>query len=158
MVVGMAAPEDRIAFLWRLMCANMPNRCYNPAVSTRPPELEPIQFEPYTIYRGDCLEILRHFPSECVDLIYIDPPFNSNRNYEVFWGDTAEKRAFADRYGDAMAYITYMRPRIGELCRVLKKTGSFYYHCDWHASHYIKVMLDEVFVANYFLSEIISKI
>jgi site-specific DNA-methyltransferase (adenine-specific) len=123
----------------------------------RPPELEPISFEPYTIYRGDCLDILRHFPSECADLIYIDPPFNSNRNYEVFWGDTAEKRAFDDRYGDAMAYITYMRPRIAEHFRVLKKTGSFYYHCDWHASHYIKVMLDEIFGANYFQNEVVWK-
>ena len=126
-------------------------------MSTRPPELEPIAFEPYTIYRGDCLEILRHFPGDCVDLIYIDPPFNSNRNYEIFWGDVGEKRAFDDRYGDAMAYVAYMRPRIGELCRVLKKSGSFYYHCDWHASHYIKAMLDDIFGANYFQNEIIWK-
>ena len=52
--------------------------------------MEPIAFEPYSIYRGDCLEILKHFPDECVDLIYIDPPFNSNRNYEIFWGDVAK--------------------------------------------------------------------
>jgi len=58
-------------------------------MSLRPRSLEPITFDPYTIYRGDCLEILKEFPSGCVDLIYIDPPFNSNRNYEVFWGDTA---------------------------------------------------------------------
>lgn len=65
--------------------------------------MERIEFDPHTIYRGDCLDILPQFPDECVDLIYIDPPFNSNRNYEVFWGDTAEKRAFEDRYGDVMA-------------------------------------------------------
>jgi site-specific DNA-methyltransferase (adenine-specific) len=119
--------------------------------------MEPITFEPYTIYRGDCLEILKHFPAECVDLIYIDPPFNSNRNYEIFWGDVGERRAFEDRYGDAVAYIAYMRPRIGELFRVLKPTGSFYYHCDWHASHHIRLMLDETFGANYFRTEIIWK-
>src|SRR5437660_11843060 len=45
------------------------------------------------IYCGDCLEQLRKLPDACVDLIYIDPPFNSNRNYEVFWGETKEKRA-----------------------------------------------------------------
>jgi DNA modification methylase len=117
--------------------------------------MEPITFDPYTIYRGDCLEILKHFPSNCVDLIYVDPPFNSNRNYEVFWGDTAEKRAFDDRHTDAMAYVNYMRPRIAEHFRVLKKTGSFYYHCDWHASHHIRVMLDEIFGANYFQNEIV---
>jgi hypothetical protein len=46
------------------------------------------------VYCGDCLEQLRKLPDACVDLIYIDPPFNSNRNYEVFWGETKEKRAF----------------------------------------------------------------
>jgi hypothetical protein len=49
------------------------------------------------IYCGDCLDQLRRLPEQCVDLIYIDPPFNSNRNYEVFWGETKEKRAFEDR-------------------------------------------------------------
>jgi DNA modification methylase len=74
-----------------------------------------------------------------VDLIYIDPPFNSNRNDEVFWGETKEKRASGgeDRHASTTsggAYIDDMRPRCVELARVLKKTGSFYYHCDWHAS------------------------
>ena len=86
---------------------------YNTAMSTRPASLEPVTFEPQTAYCGDCEEILAHFPDSSVDLVYIDPPFNSNRNYEVFWGDTQEKRAFDDRYGDAMAYIDYMRPRVG---------------------------------------------
>jgi site-specific DNA-methyltransferase (adenine-specific) len=91
-----------------------------------------------------------------VDLVYIDPPFNSNRNYEVFWGDTQERRAFEDRFGDAEAYCTWMFPRVVEIHRVLKPTGSFYYHCDWHASHYIKVkILDEIFGFNNFRTEII---
>ena len=70
-------------------------------------------------------------------------PFNSNCNYEVFWGETKEKRAFEDRHASTAAYIDYMRPRCVELARVLKKTGSFYYHCDWHASHYVKIMQRE---------------
>jgi len=90
-------------------------------------------------------------------LIYIDPPFNSNRNYEVFWGETKEKRAFEDRHENTKAYIDYMRPRCVQLARVLKKTGSFYYHCDWHASHYVKVMLDQIFGENNFLNEIVWK-
>ena len=97
------------------------------------------------IYCGDNLEQLAKLPDACVDLIYIDPPFNSNRNYEVFWGETKEKRAFEDRHESTRAYIDYMRPRCVQLARVLKKTGSFYYHCDWHASHYVKVMLDRIF-------------
>jgi len=50
------------------------------------------------VYCGDNLEQLAKLPDACVDLIYIDPPFNSNRNYEVFWGETKEKRAFEDRH------------------------------------------------------------
>src|SRR5438094_5284330 len=107
------------------------------------------------IYCGDNLDQLGKLPNGCVDLIYIDPPFNSNRNYEVFWGETKEKRSFEDRHESTKAYIDYMRPRCVELHRVLKKTGSFYYHCDWHASHYVKVMLDHIFGENNFQNEII---
>ncbi|MGA2540968.1 MAG: DNA methyltransferase [Verrucomicrobiota bacterium] len=107
------------------------------------------------IYCGDNLAQLKQLPDACVDLIYIDPPFNSNRNYEVFWGETKEKRSFEDRHESTHAYIDYMRPRCVELARVLKKTGSFYYHCDWHASHYVKIMLDEILGENNFQTEII---
>ena len=109
------------------------------------------------IYCGDNLVQLRKLPGGGVDLIYIDPPFNSNRNYEVFWGETKEKRAFEDRHSSTQAYIEFMRPRCVELRRVLKKTGSFYYHCDWHASHYVKVMLDQIFGENQFQNEIVWK-
>jgi len=122
-----------------------------PASRTRPSAL----IDTRVIYCGDCLDQLRKLPDGCVDLIYIDPPFNSNRNYEVFWGETKEKRAFEDRHASTAAYIDYMRPRCVELARVLKKTGSFYYHCDWHASHYVKVMLDQILAENAFQSEII---
>ena len=77
------------------------------------------------IYCGDNLEQLQKLPAACVDLIYIDPPFNSKRNYEVFWGETKEKRSFEDRHESTTEYIKYMRPRCEELARVLKKTGSF---------------------------------
>jgi site-specific DNA-methyltransferase (adenine-specific) len=144
------------------------------------------------VYCGDNLEQLAKLPDACVDLIYIDPPFNSNRNYgpcrtgqcwglpreitsratrprclrrisrgspceitshtttahrlrRISRGETKEKRAFEDRHEKTKAYIDYMRPRCVQLARVLKKTGSFYYHCDWHAGHYVKVMLDQIF-------------
>jgi site-specific DNA-methyltransferase (adenine-specific) len=109
------------------------------------------------IYCGDNLDQLKRLPDGCVDLIYIDPPFNSNRNYEVFWGETKEKRAFEDRHASTQAYIDFMRPRCVQLARVLKKSGSFYYHCDWHASHYVKVMLDQIFSEDGFVNEIIWK-
>src|SRR3989454_8669498 len=114
-------------------------------------------FAPRLIYCGDNFDRLEKFRYACLNLISIDPPFNSNRNYEVFWGETKEKRAFADRHASTAAYIDYMRPRCVQLHRVLKKTGSFYYHCDWHASHYVKVMLDQIFGENQFINEIIWK-
>ena len=107
------------------------------------------------IYCGDNLEQLKKLPDASIDLIYIDPPFNSNRNYEVFWGETKEKRSFEDRHASTQAYIDYMRPRCVELARVLKKTGSFYYHCDWHADGYVRVMLDQIFGENSFRTEIV---
>ena len=109
------------------------------------------------IYCGDCLDQLPRLPERCVDLIYIDPPFNSNRDYEVFWGETKEKRAFADRHASTAAYIDFMRPRCIELARVLKESGSFYYHCDSHASHYVKVMLDQILGEGNFQNEIVWK-
>lgn len=109
------------------------------------------------IYCGDCLEKLKRMPDACVDLIYIDPPFNSNQNYEVFWGDKRERRHFEDRHASTQAYIEFMRPRCVELARVLKPTGSLYYHCDWHASHYIKVTLDQILGENNFKNEVIWK-
>lgn len=107
------------------------------------------------VYCGDCLDKLPQLPAESVDMIYIDPPFNSNRNYETFWGETQERRAFEDRHSSMQAYIDFIRPRCAELRRVLKKSGSFYFHCDWHASHYVKVMLDQLFGEGNFQSEII---
>ncbi|MDP8228537.1 MAG: site-specific DNA-methyltransferase [Candidatus Electryoneaceae bacterium] len=111
--------------------------------------------ETSVIYCGDCLDRLKGLPDGCIDLIYIDPPFNSNRSYEMFWGDTREKRAFNDHFGTAEHYINWMTPRLIQICRTLCETGSFYYHCDWHALHYIKVRLDQMFGFNNLRSEII---
>ena len=105
---------------------------------------------------GDNLEILATMDKESVDLIYIDPPFFSNRNYEIIWGDEAEIRSFEDRWeGGINVYIDWMKQRVMELHRVLKPTGSFYLHCDWHAGHYLKVMMDDVFGYNNLRNEIV---
>ena len=131
--------------------------CNNPVKSLAPAGKPSALVDTRVIYCGDNLEQLEKLPAACVDLVYIDPPFNSNRNYEVFWGETKEKRSFEDRHESTRAYIDYMRPRCEQLARVLKKTGSFYYHCDWHASHYVKVMLDQIFGENNFVNEIVWK-
>ena len=108
------------------------------------------------IYCGDNLEWMRKMPDEFVDLIYADPPFFSNRHYEVIFHDGAEIRAFEDRWkGGIHHYIEWMRERCFEMRRILKPTGSLYLHCDWHASHYLKVMLDEIFGYNCFRNHIV---
>lgn len=115
-----------------------------------------MELETSIIYCGDCLLKLKDIPDESMDLIYIDPPFSSNRNYVAFWQEQ-EKRHFEDRFENVSAYLDYMKPRVKELYRVLKPTGSFYYHCDWHASHYIKMLLDTDYLFGYrnFRNEIV---
>ncbi len=108
---------------------------------------------------GDCLEVLKKIDSESVDLIYIDPPFFSNRTYEVIWGDKGEVRSFEDRFsGGIEHYIGWLKERVQELHRILKPTGSIFVHCDWHANAYIRVsILDKIFGINNFRNEIIWK-
>lgn len=98
------------------------------------------------------------FPNECADLIYADPPFFSNRHYEVIWGDGFELRAFEDRWkGGINNYVAWMVERLTQCYRVLKKTGSMYLHCDWHASHYLKIEMDRIFGENACINQIVWK-
>ena len=108
---------------------------------------------------GDNLEVLRTLPSESVDLIYLDPPFFSNRHYECIWGDKGEVRSFEDRWsGGIEHYIAWLKERVQEMHRILKPTGSIYLHCDWHADAYIRVyILDPIFGVGNFVNEIIWK-
>jgi len=108
---------------------------------------------------GDNLEILKNLESESIDLIYLDPPFFSNRNYEVIWGDAGEIRSFQDRWsGGIEHYIAWLKERVVEMHRLLKPTGAIFLHCDWHANAYIRVLvLDKVFGGNNFRNEIIWK-
>lgn len=119
--------------------------------------MAPVSYlETGVIYCDDNLSRLAQFPPECIDLIYLDPPFFSNKDYEVIWGDEAEVRSFEDRWqGGINVYVNWMRERAIELHRVLKPSGAIFLHCDWHASHYLKVMLDEIFGQNNFRNEIV---
>jgi len=151
------------------------------------------------LFYGDNLEVLKGLADESVDLVYLDPPFNSNRSYNVIFSrhevtpNTGQIQAFDDTWhwspateaehtrliaggsmpgevgealyafkmllgeNDAMAYLVNMTPRLVELRRVLKSTGSFYLHCDPTMSHYLKVLLDTIFGPEHFRSEIIWK-
>ncbi len=149
-----------------------------------------------TLYFGDNLDILRRYiDDESVDLIYLDPPFNSNQAYNVIFeeengsGSGAQIEAFDDTWHwtmetselfhrtveggdvrvsetlqafrrmlgdtDMMAYLANMAPRLVELRRVLKPTGSIYLHCDPTASHYLKVLMDGIFGVEMMRNEII---
>ena len=139
-----------------------------------------------TLYTNDNLFILTGMNSNYVDLIYLDPPFNSKRFYSAPIGSRAAGSSFKDMWtwddvneayletlagkypalttfiasigvihSDAMkAYLTYMAQRIIEMHRILKDTGSLYLHCDPTASHYLKILLDEIFGKNNFRNEI----
>lgn len=149
-----------------------------------------------TLYYGDNLEMLRnpkHFPDACVDLIYLDPPFNSNADYNILFREQsgepaqAQIKAFTDTWkwselayrnftescanqrlvelingfvhtlgrNEMTAYLVMMSPRLEELHRVLKSTGTLFLHCDPTASHYLKTLLDAVFGPTNFLNEIV---
>ena len=86
------------------------------------------------LIHADCLTALADLPEATAHLIYLDPPFN-----------TKVKRDYDDNFGSPQDYVAYMRPRLVEMARVLTPNGSLLFHCDWRASHYVKLMLDEVF-------------
>lgn len=106
---------------------------------------------------GDNLEIMKTMDSESIDLIYLDPPFFSNRNYEIIWGDEGEVRSFKDRWSGGMDhYIAWLKERVEQMHRLLKPTGSIFLHCDWHADAYIRVeILDRIFGVSNFKNEIV---
>ena len=154
---------------------------------------------PNTLFYGDNLQVLRdHIPDASVDLVYLDPPFNSNASYNVLFREKsgedspAQIKAFTDTWewtletertfeqdiilhpgtpaavkdmitafrqfigrNAMLAYLVMMTPRLVELRRVLKPTGSLYLHCDPTASHYLKIVLDTVFGKGNFRNEIV---
>jgi len=130
---------DRVFPYIRLPRLHPPN--HGDTVIFNAPELPANQ-----LILGDNLEVLRTIPSDSINLIYIDPPFFSGRTYNVIWGDTNEVRTFYDIWeGGIDSYLIWLNARLWEMRRVLKKTGSIYVHCDWHASHYIKTEMDKIF-------------
>lgn len=149
------------------------------------------------LYYRDNLDVLRrHIDDESVDLVYLDPPFKSDQDYNVLFAEhdgtqaASQIRAFEDTWrwdesaarscaevieaggrvsqvmqafrtflgdSDMMAYLAMMAPRLIELRRVLKATGSVYLHCDPTASHYLKLLMDAVYGPSMFRSEVIWK-
>ncbi|PIU46379.1 MAG: hypothetical protein COS94_10255 [Candidatus Hydrogenedentes bacterium CG07_land_8_20_14_0_80_42_17] len=108
------------------------------------------------LFFGDNLYVMRQLPSKSIDLIYIDPPFFSGRNYNVIFGDKNEVRSFSDIWeGGIPGYLIWLNARLYEMKRLLKDTGNLILHLDWHAVHYAKVELDKIFGIDNFKNEII---
>lgn len=112
-----------------------------------------------TVYYGDNLPLLRRMPSESVDLIYIDPPFNTGKKQYRKRIKTVdgvrhkiESYGYDDKFDD---YIGFLKPRLVEAYRILKKNGSLFFHIDYREVHYCKIMLDELFGRESFINEII---
>ena len=149
------------------------------------------------LYYGDNLDVLRSYiKDESIDLVYLDPPFKSDQDYNVLFAErngtqsAAQVKAFKDTWrwdreasfayqqtvesggpvseamqsfrkflgeNDMLAYLAMMAPRLVELKRVLKATGSIYLHCDPTASHFLKLLMDSVFGVKNFRNEIVWK-
>jgi site-specific DNA-methyltransferase (adenine-specific) len=107
------------------------------------------------IYQGNCSEVMTGFNSEFVDLVYLDPPFFTQREHSLKTRDNSKEYKFDDKWDSINDYINLIKNAITECKRILKPTGSIFLHCDKSASHYIRVALDEVFGMNNFQSEII---
>ena len=97
------------------------------------------------IIHGDCLDVFPTLQPNSVDLIYNDPPFYTQRNFDNF----------KDSWKSLPHYLSWLNKRFTEMRRVMKSTASIYIHCDWHASHYIKIELDKIFDYDNFQNEII---
>lgn len=132
-----------------------------PRISLPFQQVEKVSFghpilQPNKLIFGDNLHVMRMLPSNSIDLIYIDPPFFSGRNYNIIFGDQNEVRSFADIWEGGMpGYLTWLNARLLEMKRLLKPTGSIFVHLDWHASHYVKIELDKIFGYDKFVNEII---
>jgi len=93
----------------------------------------------------DNLDLLSQLPDQCVDLVHVDGPYNTGKD----WGD------FIDKFDSMDSYIDFMGRRFRECRRVMKDAASIYVHCDYHASHYLKVELDLIFGRQNLINEVI---
>ena len=107
------------------------------------------------VRHGDCLEVVRGLAAESVDLVYVDPPFFTQKTHSLVTRDRTTKFAFSDEWKSRAEYVEFLRLRLKEFRRVLKATGSLFFQCDTNASHHIRCLLDEGFGEAMFRSEII---
>jgi site-specific DNA-methyltransferase (adenine-specific) len=109
----------------------------------------------WTIYQGDCLEVIKQQNINQVDLIYLDPPFGTQKEHQLGTRDGKMQFSYSDVWSSKNAYIQFIQARVALFREILKPTGSLFFHCDSTFSHVIRQMLDEVFGQANFRSEII---
>jgi site-specific DNA-methyltransferase (adenine-specific) len=107
------------------------------------------------IYLGDCLEISKNLPDGKIDLVYLDPPFYTQKVHKLGTRDRSKEFKFSDLWKSTDAYAEFLFTRLKEFRRVLAATGSIFFHCDHSASHIARLVLDEVFGRDMFRAEII---
>jgi site-specific DNA-methyltransferase (adenine-specific) len=107
------------------------------------------------VRHGDCLEVARGLANESMDLVYVDPPFFTQKTHALVTRDRTTTFQFSDEWNSRAEYIEFLLSRLKEFRRVLRATGSLFFHCDTNASHHIRCQLDEVFGEEMFRSEII---
>jgi site-specific DNA-methyltransferase (adenine-specific) len=107
------------------------------------------------VRHSDCLDVVHSLASESADLVYVDPPFFTQKMHSLVTRDRTTKFVFSDQWNSRGEYIEFLRTRLQEFRRVLKATGSLFFQCDTNASHHIRCLLDDVFGDAMFRSEII---
>jgi site-specific DNA-methyltransferase (adenine-specific) len=108
-----------------------------------------------TVLQGNCQEILGTLSQESVDLVYLDPPFFTQKTHSLSTRDNSIEFSFEDKWSSLKEYLAFMESVLSQCQRVLKSTGSIFLHCDKSASHHLRVLLDKVFGEENFQSEII---
>ncbi|MBW8010465.1 MAG: site-specific DNA-methyltransferase [Chloroflexi bacterium] len=107
------------------------------------------------LFHGDCLEILKNFDPESIDLIYLDPPFFTQKKHSLQTRDRKQKFSFDDLWPSHTEYTKFIYNRLEQMWKVLSPKGAVFFHCDRNASHIIRALLDEIFGPTMFRSEII---
>ena len=103
------------------------------------------------ISKKDNMKLMKSLPDNGIDFIYIDPPFFTDSDYFT----NKKKKAYTDKWESMEAYLDFLEPRLREMQRLLKDTGLIAVHLDYHAVHYVKVLMDKIFGMDNFVNELI---
>ena len=106
------------------------------------------------LVNDDCLNAMKNMSDETIDMVYLDPPFFTQKK-QTLKNREGQEYCFDDVWESIESYLSYIKIRLFEVKRILKKSGSVFFHCDSSASHHLRILLDEVFGAKNFISEII---